>query len=75
MPGRNHHDVIADGDGQVALIGEDASWDITNLITTHLESLKKQVPKPVFGDTTSIENAIYNKVIDDLVEDLNEGRA
>lgn len=55
-------------------IDDGASWEIWALITDHLESLKKPVPKPVFGDTTSIENALYNKVIDDLMEDLSEGR-
>ena len=66
-----------EGDVEYTLLElqEDAAWDISIHITQHLESMKKSVPKPVFGDTASIENTMHNKVIDDLILDLQEGRA
>jgi len=55
-------------------IEEDASWDISSLIIRHLESMKKPVAeKLIFGDTKSVENAQYNKAINDLILDLEEG--
>ena len=52
---------------------EDLADDITDEIIRHLNNLRKNVPKPVFGDTTSITNSAYNAGIDQLIEDLREG--
>lgn len=56
----------------VELIEEDASWDIVNSMVQHLQSLKKEPVKPVFGDTTAIEVAAWNKGIDDLIMELED---
>jgi hypothetical protein len=53
----------------------DAGWAIEKTVVKYLSSLKVPVPKPVFGDTSSIEAATRNRVIDDLLEIIEEGES
>lgn len=52
----------------------DASWDIRQVIVRHLETLRRPVPKPVFGDTTPVKNTQYNAILEELIQDIEEGK-
>jgi len=54
-------------------LNDDAADILIQPLITHLRALKKEIPKPKFGDTTSIQNSAYNAGIDQLIEDLTEG--
>lgn len=54
---------------------DEASFNIRNVITDHLKTLKRPVAtKLVFGDIESVKNADYNEAIDQLIMDIKEGK-
>lgn len=67
---------VYDADGEEFTLddfNEDGAYIIREAIVKHLQSLKVDIGKLVFGETKSISDADYNKAIDDLIMWLQEG--